>query len=761
MKQFKTPRAMYGEIKAMENAERYRREDRATVGDFFNGAPPLTDEEAADLGFTVNVNHLFGYKDVSDASDQMFSLFTKPTHFFTVEMDSAPPGKAIEWSMKAQAGAARVIKKIKSFKTHSQGVCGDATLHGEGIFHFVNCSFPLPRHAPLSKFMVPKSASTDPAELPYFVRQGELGLAHLHRIAKLKPPGWKTSNVNRILAELYETDDGKSDGVLNVDNLEQLEYDRQENSATTERRKTSWEVYYFYQRRGDLAGQPIDLTILLKDSAEDEVGDDAKDNVLYEGEGQYPSISTILHPIFMDCIIGGEMKWHRVLGLGHLNYSVNQTVEMMINRAQQATVEGSMNLWKATNQASRDGLEQVLLQHNGIIPEGMELMPNRFEPNFSGLLEMIQFFRQQGSKNARGITPNNGDSNNQLEVQAINEQNQAASASNNRTSNAYDYFDGMWEEVFARLTNPFIDPREPGYSEVMDFQNEMEREGVDLYRLQAWNVTVRSSRIVGDGMRSKELSIAAFLTANRAMFAPQVQPRITRIITGAALDNHTLAEELTPIQEAPDVPQDMRAEAENSSMITSRLKQEPKADDIDALHIPKHFAAMETLANDGLQFQKGAFTPPQAAAFKMIGSHVAMHIHRIQGQAMQNQNDSNRVMAAEFMQQLTKIAAMGDKLEHNMQQAGQADAKEVDPMEMEKMKLEMQKLEFNRHKLQLTTQLKDRQLHGKEQQTAFQQHLALEKNLREAAAHRQNLSMNDVQTALAVRESNKPAPANA
>ena len=409
-----------------------------------------------------------------------------------------------------------------------------------------------------------------------------------------------------------------------------------------------------------------------------------------------------LHPLFADCIIGGAPKWHRVMGLGTPSIiQLNHAVELMVNRAQQATMEGSMNLWQAGGSTTREEIEQIVMKHNGVLPEGLSLVQNRFQPNFAGLLEMIQFFRQAGSKTAMGTTPNNGDKNDQLEVQALHEMNQGAATTNNRMSNWYDYLDRMYAEVFGRLTRIcYIDKDEPGYSEVMDFQGAMARAGVPLYYLQSANVEVRCVRIVGDGLRQKELGAVQYLTQNRAQFAPEVQPKITRICTGLALDNYRLAEELTPIEPETESPQILRAESENAIMLTQRQPLPPAVDDVDQIHIMAHFPAMEGLISDALQFEKGAFTPQTAQAFQAIGAHIVTHIKRVEGKASANApNDPNRQKSKAYMEQLNQMAAMGQKLIKQMQVQGQPAPAEMDPVEMAKLQISSQQLQLQRDKL--------------------------------------------------------------
>lgn len=755
MKLFAKPTAVLDEIGHLRKAEKFRREDRSIVSNFFNGAPPLTDAEAEELGFTINVNHLFGYRELADASDRVFGLFTKPATLIEVELNAAPNGKRADWGMAASIEASRVLRKIGAFKTAYQGIAGDGAMHGEALFFYPNTTFPLPKQCPLSKMLIPDDSSTDIQELTHFGIEATLGLREIRYYWEKAPKGWNKAALGKILDKIYEgTTDNRH---LDPQNIEEAEYRRQENSATNEgyRRRPGVDVTYFYQQRHDLPGYPLDLTIVMK--GERAAGDSADSAVLYTGEGVFPGIGTCLQPFFMDCIIGGAPKWHRVLGLGPLNYQINHAVELLINRAQQATMEGSMNLWQANNTTTREAAQQILMKHNGIIPEGLSLMPSRNGSNLTGILEMIQFFRQAGSKNAMGVTPNNGDSNDQLEVQAMAEMQQGASMANNRNSNWYDYLDRMWTEAFSRLTNCYIDKYEPGYSVVLDFQSAMERRNIPLWYLQSANVNVRAVRLVGDGVRSKELAAAQYLTTNRANFAPEMQPRITRICTGLVLDDYRLAEDLTPMQEENDSPQNMRAESENAVMLTQRTIVPPKADDIDEIHIVKHFPAMEMLISDGLQYQNAAFTPQQAESFKVIGGHVVAHIQRVEARAQNTRSDPDRQKAAAYMQQLNQVAAMGDKLVNNMQQMQQGQQQEeMQPADKAKLELQLQQLQLQRDKLAHSVEKFDRQQNFREQDTAFKQNLALEKDRRDDIRTKRDTARSDIETALSVATAGRP-----
>lgn len=772
MRIFEKAGSMLGEIQRMRTAENLRREDRAIVSGFFNGQPPISDKEADDLGLTTNVNHLFGYTEIRSLRDQLVSLHTKPACMIEIELDSAPAGKRMDWSMKAQQAASEVMKTFRPFKTEYVGASGDAALHGEAVFFYGTKTFPLPRQVPLSRMLIPDGASTDPGELTHFAIEDTIKPHYLSAAYRHGYKDWKKASISRALKEIYkDIQDGASG--QESDNFEELEYRAQENSASPMRR-IGIPVVYFFQQRCDEDGPPYDLTIVRRYPGGEPGVDDgtADDSILFDAPKMYPKISSILHPFFMDCILGGAPKWHRVMGTGTLNYQLNIATELLINRAMQATYEGSMNLWNVKDGATREEVSRVLMRHNGVVPENMELVQNRFSPNFAGMLDMIQFFRMQGGKNARGPALNQGSNKGDvLEVQAIADQNRAASEANMGTAEWHDFYDGLLDESFSRLTNPYISVKEPGYSMVKDFQDRMEREGIPLYWLQPHNVRATAVRILGDGLRSKELAIAQSLSAQLMHMPPEKQPEASRLILSLNADSYRIGEDFFPIEQKPDASQIMRAKTENAIILTDNEPIGREADDIDEIHVPVHFKALESMITDGMQAQPPAFTPKAANSFKNLGGHILVHIKTIEGKAEPNKNDQNRQLARALTDQLTQYGALGDKLLHNMQQTQQAQQEQGEQMtasEQAKMQLAFEQLKLQREKMSFSMDKFSRQQGNREQALAFDQMLKLDANQREG--RRAQLEASDTQHGQAIKElevatkvaqANKPEPAAA
>src|SRR5689334_6843534 len=129
MRLYKTPKAMVEEIENLVKNETNRREDRATVSEFYNGKPPLTDAEAQEIGLTINVNNLFGFTDIADIKAQTLALFTKPNEIFAIEIDAMPSHRLYErgaWQSEGMVGFNRLIKDSGMLKPAYESCAGDA-----------------------------------------------------------------------------------------------------------------------------------------------------------------------------------------------------------------------------------------------------------------------------------------------------------------------------------------------------------------------------------------------------------------------------------------------------------------------------------------------------------------------------------------------------------------------------------------------------------------------------------------------------------
>ena len=758
MKLFRTNEAIISEIAAMTTAEITRREDRATVSAFYNGKPPLTDAEAEEIGLNINVNNLFGYTEISAAKDQAFGLYTKPTEIFSITINAAPSNMRAKWESACNSGINDVIKGSHRFKPAYEGICGDASLHGEAVLFHANSTDWCPSHVPLSKILVPEDAPTDVTQLTHWGIEAELSLSQLSSYSKGDLPGWKSGVISRILRKIYEDVGSVQGQSVDINNFEEMEYLRQRGGTSGESRKRpSLKVIYFYQVCPEKNGSPVDLTILVNESESVAgSGDKADDKVIFQMDSYFDSVTEILHPFFMDCTLGGEPKWNRVLGLGHLNYTLNFATEILVNRCMQGTIEGMMNLWQASDSATAEDVQRVVARHNGVIPENIKLIQQRFTPDFSGALSMVQFFRQQGSRNARQMQPNSGDRNDMLEVQANAVIGQMAGQTSTRTSNWYEYLDRSGEQIWARLVNPFIRPSDPGYSDAKKFQSRLGRADVPIYWLQPHNVKVRSVRILGDGDVQKEKAGAMWLSQNRAMFPPQAQQKITRMAAAAMTGSYELAEDLVPMNEQEDTAQVRIADDESNTCIVQGRSPNVSDADVDEVHVPLHLNAMTGIIQRASEMQGAAFTAQDFMAFKALGAHVVMHIQKVESMTSGQRGDKNKESAKLWMMGLNEIASVGEKFANNLKQQMEAGGEKPDPVEIAKLQLEAQKLQLSRDKFDFGVGKWTQQQHLRENESAFRRVMALEKDKRDADTGKRQAAVDDVKAAATIMKLQQP-----
>lgn len=747
---------MIAEIATMQIDERERQEDRVTVSDFFHGQPPYSQDEAEALGLNQNVNNLFGYEHLSGARDQLLALYTTPPRLWEIELDCAPANVKKAWEAKATTEWNRVMKDSGRLKAGYEFVAGDCTMHGEGMFWFPSLSDWCPKHCSLARRLIPTGASLDLNELTHFAVTSEMPFKDVLKNSQMGGKGWNRANLSALVKRIFAKPGAELSGdartAVDAQNIELLAYHRQANAGLDRMWKHSIPVTYFFQVNFDKATHPFDVTVISRDavaglkSGNDSVAGQA---VLFEREGFFPTIRQAIFPMHMNSAIGGEALWHRVKGLGHLNYSLSWHLETLMNRAMQAAHEQNTTFFQAADSATREAMEQILLKHNGIIPEGIKIVENRVGSDFRGLLSLIQIIRQQGATNANSIAPENSEAKQRpLQIEEAFRQNLVGANASNRVSHWFDYMNRLGGEVWRRFTNQLIQPIDAGYSEIMAFQAAMSRHGIPLSQLQPANVRITTARVLGDGIRQKALSGAQALVQNIQLYGPEAQQDIKRTFTAAVTDDYEWAEKLVPYSDAPDHDQVLRAETENNIFAVQGKPMPVDDSDLDQVHIQKHFDFMGGLVEKGIKLQQTSFTPDQLAAFKAAGAHIELHVRKLE--------PIDKKGAAMYREELNKLASMGQKLANNLQQQQQAaqqqskDSKQPTAAELAQLQLDAEKVRQSQQKIDFGVEKFNRTQSLREHTAAHKQMLDVTKDTRDDHMTRQEMAIRDAEAAAGI-----------
>jgi hypothetical protein len=668
--------------------------DRAVISAFYNGRPTMSETEAEREGITELTNHLFGYDSINQAKSQLSSIYSVNNEVWHVELPEAPVQVRQEWEQRLSKKWNEILKRSGRLKPEYESICGDATLYGRGTFFFRDRYGWCPRHC---EPLVPRRAGVRPDEIPYVMMRQDITLRDLernYRAAKRgNAPGWKAESLEKIIGAMMESI-APGTGVLSsltatdYDSPEEVEHDRQGGVVTSEAGRTLIPVYYIYTSRPKEEGCPWDLTIMLRQTSMPRAGGKMEhlDPVLFDQERFVTKACHFLHPFFMDSNIGGRVSWHRVMGLGRLNYDTDVDVEEFFNEAMQGAKENVRRLYQVANSADIEMMDRWLAggKYSNVLPEGVNIAQAQQNPNFQYAFSVIDMLKQNSARHAAAsISNNRGERGaNELEVQALERQGRNAQVLANRISEWYDNMDSLGMEVFRRFIQPGAINVDEGYWEIREFHRYLDEEAgipIDWLRHskkgQPPKYIIRTNRSAGEGDRVRQVMVNRMLLERLPLFSPEAQEIIKRRVVASETNDYDFAEQIVPIEQKPPGDQIARANVENQSALLRGIADYVppiNSDDIHGVHVPEHLGALQALNAKGAS---EGWKPTDAAGFRSIGAHAAAHLQLIE------QADPN--MAREGMDALQQLAREAQEHEANMQQ--QMEAQQVSPMDQAKM----------------------------------------------------------------------------
>lgn len=697
--------------------------DRAVISAFYNGRQTMSDGEAEERGVTELVNHLFGYDSMATAKSAIEGIFMKPPAVWQIKLPGVPSQIRQKWEIAVTKNFNSVIKRSGRLKPQIKTLAGDTVLFGS--------AFPIHRDdrdwcPKVMRPLVPRGTPTLPESVPYAVVPSHLTLGELVQINEgRKKAGksggksyWKadslTAAIDTLKGNVSKSGMIMSDGRMQADEIEQ---DYQENKWLNVSYRTKLPVYYVYTARHDEPGVPADLTILARYTPIQQ-NQAAKASFdlpvcLYERDHYFEKARNWLNPFFMDASLDGEQTWHRVMGLGRLNFDSDVDVEEFFNEAMQGSKENLRRIFQVDQQGD---WEMVKRWNDGefasnVLPPGVKLAEMAKNPNFQYAQQTLAMLKANSKNNAGSSYGVPEDRKNELQVNAIERQGRNAETIAARMSDIYDNFDMLGTEMFRRLCLIEPLPIDPGYAEVEEFQERCRIDGVPVEVLRqlleggSYACCIETNRSVGDGNKVRSMMVNQMLMQRLSLFSPESQQVILRRVTADETQDYGLAEELVPYERTPDANQVERANSENNAMVLRCLDgyvSPHNKDDLDPIHLVEHFGGLKGLIAKGNTEQ--GWDQMDAAAFKCIGSHCALHINIIKN------NPEEKALATALMQQLQSLAKQGQEFLSNLQKKMQSQQQQVDPVEQAKLQMQQEKLGLDVQKQQDLVQHRKAQL---------------------------------------------------
>lgn len=693
-------------------------EDRATICAFYNGRETMSESEAKSQGIKEITNHLLGYDSLAASKEQITSLVTKSPTTFIVESYNAPMMVRDKWSMQVTEYLNEAINASRRLKVTHESIAGEATLVGSGFYCFMD---PYDWCPSSRRPLVPLGTSTLANEIPYAMVPDSLSLAKLYEIRssskRLELKGVKSKWNMKAIEDCIKFLEGNvgnastisGSGVTNsMQTRDEQETSRQSGNGGSSFRSTI-PVYYVYQTRLDEPDRPVDVTLLARYTP-DWRASQAKDGnivdfMLYDRERLFKKPKDWLHPLFLDASLGGEASWHRVMGLGRLNYDSDVDTERFFNAAMQGSMEQLLRTYTVESSADADMVERWASGEgmSNVLPDGVKIAEMGKSPGFQYAFNTIQMLQSNSRRNANMALSNSGGQSggakqvNELEVQALERQGRNAEAISNRINEVYDTIQGVGERIFMSFLRSDVLPLDKGYPEIAYFQHKLKDAKIpieffrEMHHGRPKNWCLKVNRVAGDGDKVRETMTNRMLMGWLDRFSPEAQQKIMRRVIASETNDYALSEELIPIQQTPDFKQQSRAQNEDETMIRRAMLQPPyvaqiQPDDVHLVHVQEHLQDMGALVAAG-QGQPGpdgnptggAWGPPQFASFMSIGRHAGQHIQAI--------NVVNKNLGKQLLDQLQQLTKLAEGLQSNAQRAQEALQKALSPADQANLTL--------------------------------------------------------------------------
>lgn len=586
----------------MRIAEEPRAADRALILRQFNGAPPFDEATAEDNNIQINVNDLEGTNVLAKARRQWNNAFLKPANFFIARTDSGPAHKRSEWSQIATRNANRLLKRSRKMVGQIRATGANTLLYGIAPVMWKDRRSVIPGPVPVGSLLIPSETEIDDFDesLQYFAVFREWTPTQLWEMTHgpRVDPGW---NMPLVKAQLeYVADElRKSPNALAYQYMperieELIKQDKGFFGSDATPTVDVWDFYFreaedgagWYRRivldwgvGADVLARHIDARKKPDSRGKDK---DGKETFLYSsGKRKYAmSSSEILHLQVGDCSPYAPVKYHSLRGLGWMLWGICDLQNRLHCKFNEAVFEQLMWFFQTAGNTDMVRLKKVLLEHMGVIPQGIKYLTanERFVPN-QGLIEMA--FARNERKIADSSTSytqdfersSGGQARTATETMALVNASQALASGVIEEAYTYEAFKDT--EIFRRLNLK-------GSKDTMAAKYRLGclRDGMPEEMLDAERWYVEPEQVIGGGNKTAQMATVQFLQSIRKNLPPNGQRLVDNLSIGAATDIPELAEEMAPLGETRPISNSQHDAQEATPRLLRGLEFRPPKDAI-------------------------------------------------------------------------------------------------------------------------------------------------------------------------------------
>ena len=650
--------------------------DRAELTRHFGGGElaPGCDN----LGLVGTTNWLMGYKYLNKAFQGLFGLYTGDAGIAKITVKKAiSPDRRRLVERVANRRVNQVIKESRRFRYNYWSACGDAVLYGSPYMYRWDKHDWCPLYGGIP--LMPRNAPADVGD-PTFVRwaySGELSgadiMAQLKRAERAQSSPWDIKGLRAALKQLIDELKPDGDHIYNYnpdeDDPEKIEMRLQTNQILEEVLGASVKVYFFYQKRPD---GKIDCYIVnrLDESVNVNMNTESANMAVKRKGGadrammfyqaaRFDSVHECLFPLTLDIKFGGKALAHRVMGLGRLNYDLDTRVSELINSGMAGLEDDFSPLYQAQDASSLVKLEQMMasgIRRGSVFPPGVTAFERpKNQRNFGNLFSFMQLMDGAEGQNAasQGANAGSGKGRSELEVQALERQNENQANITSRMADWVEMCTPMLKEmIFTLVGRGKMASGDRGWPERKKLQELLEEDGILIEELDPSLITVETRQHLGQGDNALRLQRAERKLSILQLLPPESHKTVVREYIEALDNSYERANELVPVEEVPNKNQMQKAQAQTSYSLATGTPAPVDGDDIPELHAQMHLQAAAAVIQAN---QEGGLDPSLTNGFSGLLEHTQADIQMIGIKG-------NTQLADQLMQGLVELAKAGQEL---------------------------------------------------------------------------------------------------
>lgn len=216
MANYSTPSRVQQVIRAGDEVERIRGDNRTKINHAANCFPPLSEDEAKKMGLKINVEFGQLMDALANARRQYRGAWRSDEHFFKVKLPKAPPDHQAEWELVITEAINGYLSDSLPYFELDENTIAAVVTHGIGPRVWYGPDDWLSEFVAVGDLRIPTDTTLDFKNLDWFsVRQRYTPLSLLDEVFEKSPRGWNKKAVRDILRNYKELN--VTDAVNNYD----------------------------------------------------------------------------------------------------------------------------------------------------------------------------------------------------------------------------------------------------------------------------------------------------------------------------------------------------------------------------------------------------------------------------------------------------------------------------------------------------------------------------------------------------------------